>query len=185
MVAGTPTQAPRTMKQAMTMRRRRSVPSTTQRSLSSSTALDSKSTRRREAAQTQSEIRRGGNCPSVESRRVEKKGCDFTDGLGSSIRMLTCAKRFCGPVIAAAQVSAACYSAPLTEGGKTVQLMKADPPPGCREVGSVSGRGDDEEVKIAMRNYAAQQGGNYVRIETMDLRLGRGTGTAFRCPAAD
>jgi hypothetical protein len=82
-------------------------------------------------------------------------------------------------------LSAACYSAPLTEAGKTVQLMKADPPSGCREVGSVSGRGDDDEIKIAMRNYAAKLGGNYVRMETMDPRLGTGSGTAFRCPTSD
>jgi len=78
-----------------------------------------------------------------------------------------------------------CYTAPLTEGGKGVQLMKSDPPAGCREVGSVAGRGDDEQRKVSLRNGAASKGGNYVRMETFDAATETATGTAFRCGSAN
>ena len=78
-----------------------------------------------------------------------------------------------------------CYTVPLSEGGKRVLLMKSDPPPDCREVGSVAARGDDEEIKVGMRHAAAKKGGNYVRMEAFNPLTSTGTGTAFRCANAE
>ena len=81
----------------------------------------------------------------------------------------------------------------LTAGGSAVQLMKADPPPGCAEVGPARGEfsnGEDtaarlEDAKRDMRNKAADKGANYVRMEAI-LPLGQGvTGTAYKCPEGE
>jgi hypothetical protein len=87
----------------------------------------------------------------------------------------------CWLSLAVLVVGAGCYSAPLTEGGRAVQLMKGDPPATCQDVGSVSGRGDDEEMKVGLRNHAARKGANYVRMETYSAITETTTGTAFRC----
>jgi hypothetical protein len=73
-----------------------------------------------------------------------------------------------------------CAPIALTSQGRSVQLMKADPPTGCKEVGSVSGETTEasEGAKNDMRNKAAAIGANYVRIETHH------TGTAYACPNA-
>ena len=75
----------------------------------------------------------------------------------------------------------------LTEAGRNVQLMKADPSAGCKEVGQVSGIVKSpqppfiEDAKNEMRNEAATKGANYVRMETLtDSSM---TGTAYACPA--
>jgi hypothetical protein len=90
--------------------------------------------------------------------------------------------RSCALVLA---LCCGCYTVPLTEAGKGVQLMKSDPPEGCREVGSVAGKGDDEQIKVGLRNGAARKGGNYVRMETFNAATETQTGTAFRCGSAD
>ena len=75
----------------------------------------------------------------------------------------------------------------LTEGGKRVQLMKSDPPPGCVELKSITGDASGagaaigERSRVATRNMAANLGANYVRMETVD-RYGIITGTAYKCP---
>ena len=78
----------------------------------------------------------------------------------------------------------------LTERGKTVQLMKADPPFGCKEIDSVKGAdggliGDYDKNftknKAIIRNMAADIGANYVRIEAVSVK-GEITGTAYYCP---
>jgi hypothetical protein len=78
------------------------------------------------------------------------------------------------------------YSAvALTPAGRNVQLMKADPPPGCAEVGPVRGEGDGAEFsKNDARNKAAEAGANYVRMESVTAHAGWLTGTAYRCPNA-
>jgi hypothetical protein len=73
----------------------------------------------------------------------------------------------------------------LTEAGARVKLMKADPPPTCTEVGSVSGYkvgpNYQDRLKNDLRNDAADKGANYVRLETLTSD-GNASGTAFRCP---
>jgi hypothetical protein len=76
----------------------------------------------------------------------------------------------------------------LSAAGKNVQLMKDDPPRGCKEVGSVKGVGINgalDEAKIDVRNNAAGMGANYVRWETLDQRGAAPvlTGTAYSCPS--
>lgn len=89
------------------------------------------------------------------------------------------------PVALAASL-VACGGGALTDAGAQVKLMKADPAPGCTEVGGVSGYtvGPDyqEKNKNKLRNEAAEKGGNYVRLEQNDSD-GNASGTAYRCPA--
>jgi hypothetical protein len=65
--------------------------------------------------------------------------------------------------------------------------MKADPPTGCTEVGTVEGSetqigGDADGARVELRNEAGEKGANYVRLDTAD-RGGRViTGTAYKCP---
>lgn len=81
----------------------------------------------------------------------------------------------------------ACGGGSLSQAGAQVRLMKADPAPGCREVGGVSGYtvGPDyqERNKNKLRNEAAVKGANYVRLEQNDSD-GNASGTAFTCPDA-
>ena len=72
-------------------------------------------------------------------------------------------------------------SACLTEAGKRVQLVKANPAADCREVGVVTGEhGGAESQQAEMRNSAAKMGANYVRWEA-DTAAGS-RGTAYACP---
>ena len=88
-------------------------------------------------------------------------------------------------VFSLAALLTACGGSLTAEGAK-VKLMKSDPPPNCNEVGSVEGRGlgpdHVEKAKNVMRNHAAERGGNYVRMETLDTDNGYATGTAYHCP---
>ncbi len=83
--------------------------------------------------------------------------------------------------------SLAACGATLTEAGTGVKLMKADPPADCADVGGVSsykiGPGYQDALKIALRNQAADKGGNYVRLESL-TDDGNAAGTAYKCPAA-
>jgi hypothetical protein len=83
--------------------------------------------------------------------------------------------------VCAASALAGC-GVTLTDAGKGVQLMKSDPPGGCKEIGSLEGEGntDVEAAKNDIRNKAAQKGANYVRMETIDGPYV--TGTAYQCP---
>lgn len=78
----------------------------------------------------------------------------------------------------------ACGGGALTQAGAQVQLMKGDPPPTCKEVGSVSGYtiGPDyqERNKNKLRNEAAAKNANYVRLEQNDSD-GNASGTAYKC----
>lgn len=83
-----------------------------------------------------------------------------------------------------------CAAVQLTAAGKAVRMIVSDPPPGCEEVGGVSGFSGgfhedlEEEAKAIMRNKAAQLGANVVRVETSartkmgDVKM---SGTAFKC----
>jgi hypothetical protein len=75
----------------------------------------------------------------------------------------------------------------LSDAGRKVQLMKGDPPQGCREIGAVdsdtSAEESSENFKIALRNNAGAKGANYVRMETVSPS-GFLTGTSYQCPEA-
>jgi uncharacterized protein YceK len=65
-----------------------------------------------------------------------------------------------------------------------VQLMKSDPPMGCQMVGDVQAKGDDmNEAKNELRLKADEQGGNYVRLDALDMSGGDAiaAGAAFNC----
>jgi hypothetical protein len=83
---------------------------------------------------------------------------------------------------------------PLTPAGQSVRLGQSDAPPGCKEIGTVSGNGmsmsyeeQATRAKNDMRNTAAERGANFVRLEglTNDPQGGSmtATGTAYACPA--
>src|SRR5271157_4101851 len=73
----------------------------------------------------------------------------------------------------------------LSTNGREVQLMKGDPPNGCHELGTVSGRylvaHHEDFSRIIMRNKAASMGANYVRLDSIAWD-GAVSGTAFNCP---
>jgi len=65
-----------------------------------------------------------------------------------------------------------------------VQLMKSDPPMGCQMVGDIQSKGDDmNEAKSELRLKADQLGGNYVRLDALDMSGGDAiaAGAAFKC----
>jgi len=76
----------------------------------------------------------------------------------------------------------------LTDVGRSVRLMKADPPTGCTELGPVTGDASGsgarigERSRVTIRTIAGERGANYVRMETVD-RYGIVSGTAFKCPS--
>lgn len=91
-------------------------------------------------------------------------------------------KRLVFLMVAGAVMAAGCGSTP----GKNlnVQMMKNDPPMGCRMVGDVQSDGDDmNEAKAYLREAAAEKGGNYVRLDALNLSRGGAiaAGTAFNC----
>ena len=100
--------------------------------------------------------------------------------------------------IIALALTPACMSRPtLSPAAGQVQLMKGDPPPGCRELGTAMGTSmrsagsvelpmeELEFAKVDLRNKAAEMGANYVR---MDAAAENGTtisGPAYRCEPAN
>lgn len=65
-----------------------------------------------------------------------------------------------------------------------VQLMKSDPPMGCKMVGDVQAKGDDmNEAKDNLRRKADEKGGNYVRLDALNMAGGDAiaAGSAFNC----
>ncbi len=65
-----------------------------------------------------------------------------------------------------------------------VQLMKSDPPMGCQMVGDIQSKGDDmNEAKANLRQQAADKGGNYVRLDALNMAGGDAiaAGAAFNC----
>ena len=91
-------------------------------------------------------------------------------------------KRLVLLMIAGALAVSGCGSTP--EKKVNVQLMKSDPPMGCRMVGDVQSKGDDmNEAKNVLRHKAAEKGGNYVRLDALDMSGGDAiaAGAAFNC----
>ncbi len=90
-------------------------------------------------------------------------------------------------LVLVASVLVGCGGSTLTQSGAQVKLMKADPPPACKEVGGVSsytiGPSYQEKNKTKLRNEAAEKGANYVRLEQNDSD-GNAAGTAYLCPAS-
>ena len=85
-------------------------------------------------------------------------------------------------MIAGALVISGCGSTP--EKKINVQLMKNDPPMGCQMVGDVQAKGDDmNEAKQNLRLKADEQGGNYVRLDALNMSGGDAiaAGAAFNC----
>lgn len=75
----------------------------------------------------------------------------------------------------------------LTDAGKMVKLMKSDPSEHCEEIGDVDSdtypaHSDKGSSKNMLRNRAAEQGSNYVRLETYNSLTGTFQGTAYKCP---
>jgi len=83
----------------------------------------------------------------------------------------------------------ACSPLALTDAGKNVKLLKADPPKACFDIGPVdgtvpesdTGMSREEFSKIKVRNNAAERRADYVRIDRV-YEDGTIAGTAFRCP---
>ena len=85
-------------------------------------------------------------------------------------------------IVSGALMISGCGSTP----GKklNVQLMKSDPPMGCQMVGDVQAEGDDmNEAKQNLRLKANERGGNYVRLDALDISGGDAiaAGAAFNC----
>ncbi len=86
-------------------------------------------------------------------------------------------------VVAGTLVVSGCGSTP--EKKINVQLMKSDPPMGCKMVGDVQAKGDDmNEAKDILRRRADEKGGNYLRLDALDMSGGDAiaAGAAFHCP---
>jgi len=65
-----------------------------------------------------------------------------------------------------------------------IKLMKNDPPMDCQMVGDVQAEGDDmNEAKHNLRVETDEQGGNYVRLDALDISGGDAiaAGAAFKC----
>jgi hypothetical protein len=67
-------------------------------------------------------------------------------------------------------------------------LVKAEPESSCKELGSTTTGNDwfktEEEVKIRLRNLAAEMSANVATLDVLkqDGSLWGGSGRAFRCP---
>ena len=89
-------------------------------------------------------------------------------------------------VVAGTLVVSGCGSTP--EKMIDVQLMKSDPPMGCKMVGDVQAKGDDmNEAKDNLRRKADEKGGNYLRLDALDMSGGDAiaAGAAFHCPGPE
>lgn len=88
-------------------------------------------------------------------------------------------------IIAGALVISGCGSTP--EKKIHVQLMKSDPPAGCQMMGDVQAEGEDmNEAKQNLRIKTDEQGGNYVRLDALDMSGSDAiaAGAAFHCRSA-
>ena len=68
-----------------------------------------------------------------------------------------------------------------------IKLMKNDPPMGCQMVGDVQAEGDDmNEAKHNLRVETDEQGGNYVRLDVLNMSGGDAiaAGAAFKCSSS-
>lgn len=87
-----------------------------------------------------------------------------------------------------------CFSRPvLSPEGSNVQLMKGDPPSGCKDLGPTTGTSmrsagsqelpadELEYAKVSLRNKAAQMGGNYVRMDAGSTDGTTLSGQVYKC----
>ncbi len=88
-------------------------------------------------------------------------------------------------------VIAGCGTTKVSPAGLNVQLMKGDPPAGCKELGSVTGssgftavgsKNNVDKAKADMREKAAKMGANFVRFEAIGVNAVTVSGTAYKCP---
>ena len=92
-------------------------------------------------------------------------------------------KRLVFLMVAGAVMVSGCGSTPEKK-EINVQLMKSDPPMGCQMVGDIQSKGDDmNEAKANLRQQAADKGGNYVRLDALNMAGGDAiaAGAAFNC----
>ncbi len=66
---------------------------------------------------------------------------------------------------------------------KMIQILKADPPPGCQDLGTVDGPRDGDGP-YSMKGKAVRKGANYIRLDAVGIR-GTSTATVFHCPDAN
>lgn len=103
------------------------------------------------------------------------------------------------PLLAVLLLSGCTTAIALTDEGSQVRHgTRADMPPGCRLLGEVrigippdaAMPPTEEDLIILMRNKAAEQGGNFVILDSSEQRdanedgevFWRGRGTAYECP---
>jgi hypothetical protein len=85
-------------------------------------------------------------------------------------------------MIAVSLVFTGCGSSP--EKMTHIKLMKNDPPAKCQMVGDIQSEGDDmNEAKNELRIKADELGGDYVRLDALDMSGGDAVaaGAAFKC----
>ena len=91
-------------------------------------------------------------------------------------------KRWMFLMVAGALVVSGCGSSPAKM--IHIKLMKSDPPADCQMLGDVQAEGDDmNEAKNELRLKADELGGNYVRLDALDMSGGDAiaAGAAFNC----
>ena len=91
-------------------------------------------------------------------------------------------KRLMFLMIAGVLVTSGCGSSPAKM--VHIKLMKNDPPASCQMLGDVQAEGDDmNEAKNELRIKADELGGDYVRLDALNLSGGDAVaaGAAFKC----
>lgn len=91
--------------------------------------------------------------------------------------------------VALALLAFACSPSAATAGAKNVRIGSSDPPDTCQTVGTItayaSNTGDDDEVvRAKLRDQAAANDANYVRLDKQGgtRSLKEYSGTAYKCP---
>lgn len=91
--------------------------------------------------------------------------------------------------VASALLTLGCSASAATAGG-SVRIERAEPPESCEQISVITAYAsntgnDDESVREKLRNQAATNGANYVRLDKLggSSTLKEYTGTAFKCPA--
>jgi len=85
-------------------------------------------------------------------------------------------------MVAGALVISGCGSSPAKM--VHIKLMKSDPPTDCQMLGDVQAEGDDmNEAKNELRIKTDELGGNFVRLDALDMSGGDAiaAGAAFKC----
>jgi len=91
-------------------------------------------------------------------------------------------KRLMFLMVVGALVISGCGSSPAKMAH--IKLMKSDPPTDCQMLGDVQAEGDDmNEAKNELRIKTDELGGNFVRLDALDMSGGDAiaAGAAFKC----